>query len=257
MLRENPGSDNARPSCFAGPAVPQGAAAELVPAGSYPARCKALIDLGWRQEEFTDPKTKATRKSWLRKVLLCWELLGAPSPNAAHGPILSRDYTLAFSPAAKLRQLMEALRGRSYADHELIDPAKLIDQPCLITVVHKAGQRGPYAKIDAIAPAPAGLTVPRRPCRPSAAPRAPGRPASLSCMLRWVLDGARGPSGERVRLEAARLGGRWVTSLEALRRFSERLTPSVGGDDPAAPRSAASRRRASEQAAVEPDKIGL
>jgi len=160
MLRENPGSDNARPSCFAGPAVPQGAAAELVPAGSYPARCKALIDLGWRQEEFTDPKTKATRKSWLRKVLLCWELLGAPSPNAAHGPILSRDYTLAFSPAAKLRQLMEALRGRSYADHELIDPAKLIDQPCLITVVHKAGQRGPYAKIDAIAPAPAGLTVP-------------------------------------------------------------------------------------------------
>ena len=84
-----------------------------------------------------------------------------------------------------------------------------------------------------------------------------GRPASLSCVLRWVLDGARDPSGERVRLEAARLGGRWVTSLEALRRFSERLTPSVGGDDPAAPRSPTKRRRASEQAAAELDNLGL
>jgi hypothetical protein len=76
-------------------------------------------------------------------------------------------------------------------------------------------------------------------------------------VLRWVLDGARGPSGERVRLEAARLGGRWLTSLEALRRFSERLTPSVGGDDPAAPRSPARRRRASEQAAKELGKAGI
>jgi hypothetical protein len=58
-------------------------------------------------------------------------------------------------------------------------------------------------------------------------------------------------------LEAARLGGRWVTSLEALRRFSERLTPRLGGDDSAAPRSPTSRRRAAERAAAELDKLGM
>ena len=27
------------------------------------------------------------------------------------------------------------------------------------------------------------------------------KPVTMSCLLRWVLDGARGPGGERVRLE--------------------------------------------------------
>jgi hypothetical protein len=44
-----------------------------------------------------------------------------------------------------------------------------------------------------------------------------GNPVSLSSLLRW--------SGERVHLEAVRLGGRWVTSREALQRFAQRLTP--------------------------------
>jgi hypothetical protein len=58
-------------------------------------------------------------------------------------------------------------------------------------------------------------------------------------------------------LEAVRLGGRWMTSREALQRFSDRLTPRLGGDDHTAPRSPASRRRASERAAAELDNLGL
>lgn len=85
-----------------------------------------------------------------------------------------------------------------------------------------------------------------------------GRPASLSCVLRWVLSGATGPSGERVRLEAVRLGGRWVTSREALQRFAERLTPRFAAEAEApTPRSPAQRRRASERAAHDLDQIGI
>lgn len=51
-----------------------------------------------------------------------------------------------------------------------------------------------------------------------------GRHVSLSCALRWTLNGVRLPSGEIVRLEAIRLGGRWLTSIEALQRFAERQT---------------------------------
>src|SRR6516164_8910058 len=76
----------------------------------------------------------------------------------------------------------------------------------------------------------------------------------LSTILRWVLRGAKAPDGTIVRLEGCRVGSRWLTSREALLRFSQRLTPSLGGDDRTAPRSPARRRRASEQAAAELDK---
>src|SRR4051794_2581017 len=54
-----------------------------------------------------------------------------------------------------------------------------------------------------------------------------GRPVSISCLLRWIITGARLPSGERVRLEGLRLGGRWVTSMQAIQRFAIRLTPQL------------------------------
>jgi hypothetical protein len=74
-----------------------------------------------------------------------------------------------------------------------------------------------------------------------------GRPATLSCILRWVLKGAPGPNGERVKLEALRLGSRWVTSREALQRFAEALTPSLDAPTALAPRTPTARRRAAEQ----------
>ena len=52
-----------------------------------------------------------------------------------------------------------------------------------------------------------------------------GKRTYLSTILRWITDGAKAPSGETVRLEALRLGCRWVTSREAIQRFAERLTP--------------------------------
>jgi hypothetical protein len=83
-----------------------------------------------------------------------------------------------------------------------------------------------------------------------------GRPVTLSCVLRWVLDGVRAPSGEQVRLEALRVGGRWVTSREALQRFAERLTPAQPA--PAVtPRTSAQRERSAARAAREPNKLGI
>ncbi len=54
----------------------------------------------------------------------------------------------------------------------------------------------------------------------------PGRKGArptLSCILRWVLKGLKGPEGRFVRLEAMRLGCRWITSREAIQRFAEAL----------------------------------
>jgi hypothetical protein len=51
-----------------------------------------------------------------------------------------------------------------------------------------------------------------------------GRPVTFNCVLRWVREGQRSPDGRVVKLEALRLGGRWVTSREAIQRFATRLT---------------------------------
>jgi hypothetical protein len=72
----------------------------------------------------------------------------------------------------------------------------------------------------------------------------------LSTPLRWIKRGVRSPTtGERVRLEACRLGGRWMTSRPAVERFIDRLTPSADVAPPSAVRSTGKRRRASEKAA--------
>jgi hypothetical protein len=60
-----------------------------------------------------------------------------------------------------------------------------------------------------------------------------------------------------VRLEAVRLGNRWMTSREALQRFTERLTPRIDDNPVPAPRPAARRRRASERAEAELERLGV
>jgi len=59
-----------------------------------------------------------------------------------------------------------------------------------------------------------------------------GRMVAISTIHRWRLHGTRG-----VRLEAASVGGRWVTSEEAFQRFSDRLGETKnGGASEASPR---------------------
>jgi hypothetical protein len=88
-------------------------------------------------------------------------------------------------------------------------------------------------------------------------PARSGKRTHLSTLLRWILVGAKAPDGSRVKLEAARLGGRWMTSREALQRFSDRLTPRPNEPDVPAPRTPGTRRRASERAGKELDSLGM
>jgi hypothetical protein len=82
-----------------------------------------------------------------------------------------------------------------------------------------------------------------------------GRPVTASCLLRWILAGARLASGGRVRLEALRLGGRWITSREALQRFAMRLTPDQADEASPLP-SFTARKKASAVAKRRLEKSG-
>src|SRR5687768_8061925 len=68
------------------------------------------------------------------------------------------------------------------------------------------------------------------------------RPVSPSTVWRWIFEGVRLADGSRLRLGAARIGGRWLTSAQAIQRFIEAQTPSfTDGDPAAAPRTARQR----------------
>lgn len=72
-------------------------------------------------------------------------------------------------------------------------------------------------------------------------------------VTRWILKGVRGPGGRRVRLEAVRVGSRWMTTQAALARFAAALAAPA---DAAPSRSPAARNRASERAATELERMG-
>jgi hypothetical protein len=85
-----------------------------------------------------------------------------------------------------------------------------------------------------------------------------GRPVTLGCVLRWILQGVRLPDGSRVRLEGARLAGRWLTTAGAIARFLAVQSPQLeDAERPALPRTPGKRRRAIERAGRELDKVGI
>jgi hypothetical protein len=68
--------------------------------------------------------------------------------------------------------------------------------------------------------------------------------------VRWILKGTRG-----IHLEATRLGGKWITSAEALQRFADKL--AAAQSVVAQPQSRQSRGAAAERAERELDQLGL
>jgi hypothetical protein len=82
-----------------------------------------------------------------------------------------------------------------------------------------------------------------------------GRPTHVSTVLRHITKGVRLPDGQIVHLEGARLGGRWITSVEAVQRFMERLTAGALGDIANMPNrpSRGSKQRQRDLARVDAD----
>jgi Protein of unknown function (DUF1580) len=82
------------------------------------------------------------------------------------------------------------------------------------------------------------------------------RPCNPSTVFRWVSNGVVTRNGQRVRLEPARLNGRYLTTAAAIARFISAQTLHTQDDDARVASSTQTRRRAS-QTAQELDKLGL
>ncbi len=81
-----------------------------------------------------------------------------------------------------------------------------------------------------------------------------GERCHVSTVLRWVLKGVK-RNGVRIRLEAVRVGGRYLVQPEALDRFIQATTGGSAAE--ALPRTEPQKLRASEAAGAALDQAGV
>lgn len=136
-----------------------GGSYEPVEAGTYPARCCAVIDLGLQHVEYKGQKKDQ------EKVMLMFELPterievdGEDKPRW-----LSNRYTVSLSEKATLRKTLDAWRGRPFTPEELagFNLASVVNAPCMLTVVNKEGKNGGvFANIKGVSKPMKGMVVP-------------------------------------------------------------------------------------------------
>lgn len=127
---------------------------ELPPAGSLPARCCHVIDLGTQAVEYQGAK-KA-----LHKIVIAWRLEDLRADGTPF--TVSKRFTASLHEKAALRAFLEAWRGKPFTPEELKNFAlpRLINAPCLLNIVHVERNGNTYADIKSISPLPRGLTPP-------------------------------------------------------------------------------------------------
>jgi hypothetical protein len=134
-----------------------------VPAGTHPAICYRVIDLG-TQEITWEGKIKHQRK-----ILVSWEIADAELRMDDGRPFsIGNRYTWSMSDKARLRADLESWRGVAFTDRDLsegpggFEIQNILGKPCLLSVVHTTKGGKTYANIKAVSKLPRGMAVSTR-----------------------------------------------------------------------------------------------
>jgi len=128
------------------------------PAGTYPARCIQLIDLGTQASEWQGQVKRQ------RKLVIVWEILDPETRKDDGSPfLLNKSYNAILMTMASLRKDLASWRGRDFTPEELkgFRSENVLNQPCLLSVIHDTKPDGRvFANISGIMKAPRGMAVP-------------------------------------------------------------------------------------------------
>ena len=126
-------------------------------AGTYPARCVQIIDLGNQMNDLAG--------KYQRQVMILWEL---PTErleiNGEDKPrVMSATYTASLNDKAKLRAILESWRGRGFTDEELesFDLHNILDKTCMLTIVNKTSKTSgkQYSAVGSVSKLMKGVAV--------------------------------------------------------------------------------------------------
>jgi len=119
---------------------------ELIPAGTYAARCVKLISLGNIENNFNGQISKS------KKIVVVWEIpeimkVWKEGEDAKPATIF-KEYTASLGkPTGKsnLRDDLVSWRGKAFTEEERKNfvIAKLLGAPCLLNITHKPGVKDP------------------------------------------------------------------------------------------------------------------
>lgn len=135
-----------------------GAGFEPIEAGTYPARCSAVVDLGVQVTEY-----KGQRKEQ-EKVMFIFELPTERimTENGEKPRLISARYTVSLSERATLRSVLNAWRGKPFTAEELngFNLASVVNAPCMLTISHTISNGNTYANVSGVSKAMKGMEVP-------------------------------------------------------------------------------------------------
>ncbi|UXY14774.1 hypothetical protein N8I74_15835 [Chitiniphilus purpureus] len=128
---------------------------EHAPAGTFPARCVRLIDMGTQVTEYQG------RVKHQQKVLISFELLGDERMSDGRPFIVSKRYTASLHEKSAFRKDLASWRGRDFTDEELsgFDVRKLLNAPCLLGIVVTEKDGKEFSDISSIMKLPKGMEV--------------------------------------------------------------------------------------------------
>lgn len=134
----------------------EGSNIPVIEAGSYPAVCYGIVDLGMQYSEIYQKSSP--------KVIVMWEI---PSEKIeVNGQKVSRTitqtYTNSLNEKAILRKDLAAWRGRDFTPEELnkFNLASIVGTHCLLNIIHRENGGRTYANVGAIMKMPKGMDKP-------------------------------------------------------------------------------------------------
>lgn len=130
---------------------------EQPPAGTHPARCCRVIDLGTQQVDWQG------NVKHQHKVVITWELPGEPMEDGRPFTANQR-YTFSSSDKSHFRNHLESWRGKKFEDGDFgpggFDIKNLLSVPCLLSIVHTNKNDRVYANVTSVMKVPKGMDVP-------------------------------------------------------------------------------------------------
>jgi len=135
---------------------------DIIPSGSYPARCISMIDIG------TIPTEYQGEKKMRALIRLKFELPTVTkvfNPDKGEQPfVIERQFTKSLHEKSALRPFLDNWRGTALTEDECLsfDLSSLLGVSCLLSVVHNQVGDKTYANIGGISTLPEGLECPNQ-----------------------------------------------------------------------------------------------
>jgi hypothetical protein len=138
---------------------------DLVPAGTYVARCYKMIHIGTLTKNFGkgDQEQNVLRIYFeLPTELKVFKDGEEPRPLS-----VDKEYTLVLSEKSNLRKDLKSWRGKDFTQEEAdaFDVSRLIGVPCMINIIHTPKKSDPsvfYETIVSISTLPKGFDCPKQ-----------------------------------------------------------------------------------------------